>query len=220
MVGDLRNSRSAASEGRGPSSSRWRFAASWIALAGVLLIGATATLVGQTLPTPSLHAATQLPATPATQVIPLPPGSAAEGERLFSGTTRLQNGGPACIACHSIAGVSFPNGGTLGPNLTGAYKKLGLHGMQESMTTLYFRVMTPIYDPHPLTLQEQSDLIAFFQEAGAKPPPRYNTQAVVLIAFVGFLILLAISGFAGRKRIKPVRRNLVERARRQGGRLS
>lgn len=92
--------------------------------------------------------------------------------------------------------------------------------MQESMKTLYFRVMTPIYDPHPLTLQEQSDLITFFQEAGSKPPPRYNTQAVVLIAFIGFLILLAISGFTWRKRIKPVRRSLVEMARRQGGRFS
>lgn len=88
------------------------------------------------------------------------------------------------------------------------------------MKTLFFRVMTPIYDPHPLTLQEQSDLIAFFQQAGSKPPPKYDTQEVVVIAFIGFLILLAISGYVGRKRLRPVRRGLVERARRQGGRTS
>lgn len=218
MLGDLRKSGSAAGYSAGTAGSLLGVAA--IAMAVVLLIGTAPSLIAQAIPESSPPTVTQVPAKSAARVISLPPGSATEGERLFSGETRLQNGGPACIACHSIAGVSFPNGGTLGPNLTGAYKKLGLHGMQESMTTLYFRVMTPIYDPHPLTLQEQSDLIAFFQEAGAKPPPRYNTQAVVLIAFVGFLILLAISGFAGRKRIKPVRRNLVERARRQGGRLS
>lgn len=156
----------------------------------------------------------------AQQVVALPPGSAARGEALFSGEIRLQNGGPACKACHSIAGLSFPNGGTLGPNLTGVYKKLGLHGMQVSMKTLYFHVMTPIYDPHPLTLQEQSDFIAFFKEAGTKPPPRWNTQIVAIIGFIGFLILLAVSGFAWRKRIKPVRRTMVERAMRQGGRSS
>ncbi|MDE3180782.1 MAG: c-type cytochrome [Acidobacteriota bacterium] len=153
-------------------------------------------------------------------VVPLPPGSASRGEALFSGDVHLQNGGPACKACHSIAGIGFPNGGTLGPNLTGVYKKLGIHGMQVSMKTLYFRVMTPIYDPHPLTLQEQSDLIAFFKEAGAQTPPRWDTQIVALIAFIGFLILLAVSGFAWRDRIKPVRKTLVERAMRQGGRAS
>lgn len=220
MLGDFRHRGSAVFATEGTPSSRLPFAARWIAVASVVLMTATPSLGGQAILTPSLPAAAQVPATPAAPVIFLPPGSAGEGEKLFSGDTHLQNGGPACIACHSIAGIRFPNGGTLGPNLTGVYKKLGLHGMQESMKTLYFRVMTPIYDPHPLTLQEQSDLIAFFQEAGAKPPPRYNTQAVVLIAFIGFLILLAISGFAGRKRIKPVRRSLVERARRQGGRFS
>lgn len=150
-------------------------------------------------------------------VVPLPPGSASRGEALFSGRIHLQNGGPACKACHSIAGLPFPNGGMLGPNLTGVYKKLGLHGMQVSMKTLFFHVMTPIYDPHPLTLQEQSDLIAFFKEAGTKPPPRWNTQIIALIAFIGFLILLAVSGFLWRNRIKAVRRTLVKRALRQGG---
>lgn len=146
----------------------------------------------------------------------LPAGSAARGEALFTGEIPLQNGGPACQACHSIAVLPFPNGGTLGPNLTGVYSKLGLHGMQVSMKTLYFHVMTPIYNPRPLTLAEQSDLIAFFKSAETTPPhSAENTGIVALIGFIGFLILLAVSGFLWRDRIKPVRRTLVECARRQ-----
>lgn len=160
--------------------------------------------------------ATAQPAAPAAITNALPPGSAARGEALFTGEVPLQNGGPPCKACHSVALLPFPNGGTLGPDLTGVYSKLGLHGMQVSMKTLYFHVMTPIYNPRPLTLAEQSDLIAFFKSAETAPPhSAENTGAVALIGFIGFLILLAVSGFLWRDRIKPVRRTLVERARRQ-----
>ncbi|MGH9402538.1 MAG: hypothetical protein ACRD2P_10570 [Terriglobia bacterium] len=147
----------------------------------------------------------------------LPAGSAYRGKALFTGETPFQNGGPPCKSCHSIDVLPFPNGGTLGPNLTGVYKKLGLHGMQVSMKTLYFHVMTPIYNPHPLTLEEQSDLIAFFKDSGAQPHSAENTGIIALAGFIGFLILLAVSGFLWRNRIKPVRRTLVERALRQGG---
>lgn len=144
----------------------------------------------------------------------LPAGSASRGEALFTGEMPLQNGGPPCKSCHSISSLPFPNGGTLGPDLTGVYSKLGVAGMQASMKTLYFHVMTPIYDPHPLTVQEQSDLIEFFKESGAQPHSAENTGIVALAGFIGFLILLAVSGFLWRDRIKPVRRALVERALR------
>src|SRR5512138_299683 len=59
----------------------------------------------------------------------LPPGNPTTGKQLFSGERRFQNGGPACAACHSIAGLPFPNGGVIGPDLTGEYTKLGPEGM-------------------------------------------------------------------------------------------
>src|ERR1051325_2607148 len=86
--------------------------------------------------------------------------SAPHGEELFTGRSHLRNQGPACISCHRIAGLPFPNGGTLGPDLTGAYKKLGPQGTQSAMQTLYFKVMTPIYGTHPLFPDEQADLMA------------------------------------------------------------
>ncbi|HEX5483998.1 MAG TPA: cytochrome c [Terriglobia bacterium] len=146
----------------------------------------------------------------------LPPGSADIGKALFSGTVRFHNGGPPCAACHSIAGLPFPNGGTLGPNLTGVYHKLGPHGMQTAMKTLYFHVMTAVYAPHPLTLGERADLVAFFKEASANKAAHGNTQIVALIAVIGFLILLAITHFVWRDRLKSVRRRMVERALGEG----
>jgi mono/diheme cytochrome c family protein len=143
-------------------------------------------------------------------------GSADVGRELFIGKARFQNGGPPCASCHSIAGLPFPNGGTLGPDLTGVSRKLGPHGMRVATKTLYFHVMTAIYDPHPLTLSERADLVAFFEQAATQPKPRLNTEIVALIAFIGFLILLGITHFAWRDRVKSVRRKMVERALREG----
>jgi hypothetical protein len=165
--------------------------------------------------------ASQPPAQPSvqpTQTVPM--GSAARGKELFTGQVRLQNGGPPCATCHSIAGLPFPNGGTLGPNLTGAYKKLGLRGMPVAVKTLYFPMMTSIYDPHPLTLEERADLLAFFKEAGTQPPTRSNTQIVALVGFLGFCALLVITRTVWRDRLQSVRRRMVETAQHQGGFLS
>jgi len=143
-------------------------------------------------------------------------GITLRGEALFVGEAQFQNGGPPCASCHSIAGLPFPNGGTLGPDLTSVYHKLGLQGMQIAIKTLYFPVMDSIYDRHPLTLDEQADLIAFFREASTQPKPRWNTQIIVLIAFGSFLILLLLTRYLWRNRLKSVRRTMVESAMRQG----
>lgn len=58
--------------------------------------------------------------------------------------------------------------------------------------------------------------MAFFDQAATEPKPRLNTQIVALIAFVGFSILLLITRFVWRDRLKSVRRRMVERARREG----
>ena len=57
------------------------------------------------------------------------PDSVAAGRALFLGTVRFQNGGPACSACHSVAGLAFAAGGTMGPDLTRVYSKMGPEGL-------------------------------------------------------------------------------------------
>ena len=143
---------------------------------------------------------------------------AARGRDLFTGETRLANGGPACISCHSVAGVDFPDGGTLGPDLTHSYRKLGPEGTHAAMQTLFFKVMTPIYGPRPLTPDEQADLLAFLQQAESQPVSQESTVTILGISLVGGAILVWITGALGRRRVRSVRRALVARATAKGSR--
>ena len=142
--------------------------------------------------------------------------SPERGRQLFAGQIPFQNGGPACTACHGIAGLSFPNGGTLGPNLTKAYRKLGPEGMDAALETLYFPTMFPLYDPHPLTIAEQSDVKAFLQQAASQSPNRDITWLAAIIALFGFVVLVLITRTVWRNRLMSVRRTFVERAMRRG----
>lgn len=164
----------------------------------------------------SSTASGQAPSTQQNQAAPKL-GSASRGEALFVGEFRFRNGGPPCISCHSIAGIPFPNGGTLGPDLTKTFGKLGAQGIQPAMQTLFFKVMTPIYDQRPLTSEEQSDLIAFFREAASGQAPRWNTQILAGAGIVGLVLLLVVTGLVWQDRLKSVRRTLVGRAARQEG---
>jgi ubiquinol-cytochrome c reductase cytochrome c subunit len=138
---------------------------------------------------------------------------ALAGKALFSGTTRFTNSGPACAACHSIAGLTFFNGGSVGPDLTGTAAKLGSLGLDMAMRTLYFPTMVAIYRVHPLLPQEQQDLKAFFIEAQSATPPRNRTPVVAGLAVLGCLFWLAITWWAGQTRPEPARRSLVRQRR-------
>jgi hypothetical protein len=159
----------------------------------------------------------QLPQQP--QAMPvIMQGPSARGEDLFTGRTSFHNGGPACIACHSITGLSFPNGGTLGPDLTHTYEKLGPTGTKAAMQTLYFPTMIPVYRDHQLTPLEQADMVAYFKQTASetRPPAQWITQFLIFAAFVLGIIFVAITAFSWRKRVLSVRRDLVARATGQG----
>lgn len=143
-------------------------------------------------------------------------GSASRGEALFTGRIRFQNRAPACSSCHSIAGLSFPNGGTLGPDLTPVYEEFGEQGTQYAMQTLFFPVMAPIYSAHPLVPKEQADLMAFLKQAQAKPQSQWTTQILILVAFLLGGVFVALTAFLWRTRVRSVRRALIDRATKQG----
>ncbi|TAM78752.1 MAG: hypothetical protein EPN47_20425 [Acidobacteria bacterium] len=145
----------------------------------------------------------------------LPTGSAVRGKGLFAGRIHFQNGGPACASCHSIVGLPFPGGGKLGPDLTGVSRKLGSQGTQVAMRTLYFPVMDAVYGRQPLTPEEQADLLAFFEQTTMQTVPGWNTQIIIVIAISAFLILLLVTQYLWRDRLKSVRRKMVERAMRE-----
>lgn len=145
----------------------------------------------------------------------LPLASAEHGKELFSGRARFQRGGPPCVSCHSVAGLPFPSGGSLGPNLTHTYTKLGSEGIDAALQTLFFPAMTPLYEAHQLTPQERSDLKAFFQQEDNQQTQEGRVTVIfVLIALGGLMIFLILAGLIWRGRLRGVRRHLVESASR------
>lgn len=78
-------------------------------------------------------------------------GSAEAGARLFSGQTRFAGGGPSCASCHPIAGLPFPGGGTMGPDLTDISPRIGPEALGVVLATLFFPTMNPVFAGRLLT---------------------------------------------------------------------
>ncbi len=134
---------------------------------------------------------------------------ADRGRDLFAGRVRFANGGPACGACHAISTLRFPNGGLVGPDLSGAYEMLGPDGVDATLQTLFFPTMQPIYGARQLNPDEQLALKAFLQQAGGTSPARRDTLAIASLALCGFAFLTGIAWFAWRRRLRGVRAELV-----------
>lgn len=144
-------------------------------------------------------------------------GDAKSGEELFTGHTRLTRGGPPCISCHSVSGIPFPNGGTMGPDLTGVYNRFGPDGMAAALDTLFFVTMQPLYNSRPLTPIEQQNLAAFFKQTAQNQPRRGITAEFGLISLAGCAGLFVLNGFIWKNRLRGVRRNLLAHAQKQRG---
>ncbi len=144
----------------------------------------------------------------------LPPGTAAAGERLFSGAVRFANGGPPCLSCHDVAGLPFPRGGVLGPDLTGSWAKYGPLALAPVLNTLYFPTMVPIFTTRPLTSAERGDLAAFLQAEAGRVAPAGTTGELLAVAALGAVVLLVLAWRAWPRRLRGVRRKLLERVGR------
>jgi len=138
---------------------------------------------------------------------------AATGKALFEGSNRFQNGGPPCLACHSIAGIGALGGGALGPDLTGSFGKFGEDGMASILATTPFETMTPIFDDQPLTDEEQAHLSLFLSRAAVSKRTAASVGQLALLGLVGAVFLLMVMQFLWRRRLREVRRPMVARSR-------
>lgn len=147
------------------------------------------------------------------------PGDVDNGWRLFMGRAKLQNGGAACISCHSIKGVGMFGGGTLGPDLTGVSLKYRDPELISILQNPNFPVMGTVFGTHALSNEEIVQLFALFQNA-KQMNPMPATQAGIttldpkffVIGVAGMLLVLALMNLGWRKRSRGVREELVRRA--------
>jgi len=134
----------------------------------------------------------------------------SRGRALFAGRRRLARGGAPCFACHAVRGdggqrghglgdeLGWMGGGTLGPNLTFAYARLGEKGMTPVLAQmsagdqvgaaasigkgeLGHRALHSVYTGAPLEADEQMALkgyLASLARDGTRP--RHDRDFVFL----------------------------------------
>ena len=129
---------------------------------------------------------------------------------LFIGGAQLANGGPACISCHTVAGVGALAGGTLGPDLTNVHDRYGEAGLAAALKGLPFPSMRGVFTEKPLTDDEAAQLFAYFAQTSQRTSEPVNL-GFVLIGLGGFLLLLLLGQLVWRKRLRAVRTPLVGR---------
>lgn len=133
--------------------------------------------------------------------------SVEKGAKLFHGMLAFENGGTACSACHALGG----NGGTMGPDLTHIFPKMGETALVSACEQANFKVMSAAYRDHKVTKQEALHLAAYLKAVDAEPPPARAT-GVPMLGAAGAAACLGAIGylFRGRHR-EPLRARLTRR---------
>lgn len=139
-------------------------------------------------------------------------GNAEVGASLFQGTKHFKNGGPACIACHTVDSKLVASGGKLAMNLTtmgGAGVAYTIQKPQNASSA----VMRDAFKDKPLTASEQADLVAFFNQVAANHTQTPKSPAVFIAGgIIGAIIIFVILGILGAKRKKEsVNQELYDR---------
>ena len=147
------------------------------------------------------------------------PGDVQAGWQLFLGRAHLQNGGAACVSCHSIKGAGVLGGGTLGPDLTGVNLKYRDPELISILQNPNFPTMVTVFGTQALSNEEIVQLFALFQNAKLSNPMPATQAGVTsldprffVIGVASMLLVLALLNLAWRKRSRGVGAQLVERA--------
>lgn len=145
---------------------------------------------------------------------PLLPSDVADGEALFLGKTPLKNGGPSCISCHSVGGMSWLGGGFLGPDLTLAFSRLG--GEKASAAWLVSPgspTMKPLFAGRALDPQEILPLVAYLKDAAqrGRPADSIARLSFLVIGLLGAAALFVVLDSTWGDRLRSVRRAMVNK---------
>jgi mono/diheme cytochrome c family protein len=151
------------------------------------------------------------PAAPAAAAASAPAGNPEIGKELFTGVLRYQNGGPPCMACHSVGGIGALGGGQLGPDLTGIFSVLGgAAGVNAFIAGTPTPTMRAVWGSRPLTDQERANVVAFLGQAEVTQRPAQAIWQLASLAVLGLVILLGLAGLRWQNRLRfGVRRPMV-----------
>jgi mono/diheme cytochrome c family protein len=117
----------------------------------------------------------------------------ALGKALFFGAQRLRRGGPPCFACHDLRPGETPlaGGGSLGPDLTFAYARLGEKGLEPQLGQLGTPVMKAVYGGAPFEDEERYALKAYLADLSRDGTPPRPRREFLWLGLEGMGIVLA-----------------------------
>ena len=131
-----------------------------------------------------------------TTTVPAGPSSGSAGENLFTGATRLTNGGTACISCHTAGEYNGLGGPTMAISLDGIVETFGTAGFVAAITDPLVDPMIAVFNDHPITEQEANDLAAYLETTNADDTGDISVDILIMVGLVGFVVLMLItSGF-------------------------
>lgn len=143
-------------------------------------------------------------------------GDVDRGHDLFLGSTRFDNGGAACAACHTAGSVGNLGGQGLGPDLTDTFQTLGGEaGLTGWLANPPSPTMQPLFADRPMTEAEVADVIAFLGDAPSQNQPSSSYDRFLVAGLGGLVSLIAGMTLAWR----GMRQTYVQRLQaRPGGR--
>ncbi len=132
---------------------------------------------------------------------PIGEGNVAAGDRLFLGRVGLENGGPACHACHSAGSHSNLGGPTLGPDLTDLAERFGgVELLAAALANPPSATMEPVFEGKPLTDQERADLATYLGSLTKRTEAPFDLLSIIGLAGAA-LMLGAMYLFSKRNKI-------------------
>jgi len=148
-----------------------------------------------------LETAGQAGTTEPAATAPAVQGNAEIGKDQFTGVVRFQNGGPPCMACHSVGGIGALGGGQLGPDLTAVVSRYGGAAAVDAFVAgTPTPTMKAVWSKNPLTTEERANVVSFLTQAGVSERPAQAIWQLAGLAVLGLVILLVIAGLRWRNR--------------------
>lgn len=154
------------------------------------------------LGSPSAATAASGPA-PQAASAPAVKGNPEIGKDLFTGVVRFANGGPPCMACHSVSGIGALGGGQLGPDLTEVVKRYGgASAVDAFVAGTPTPTMKAVWGQRPLTAQDRANVVSFLAQAEVSQRPAQAIWQLAGLAALGVVILLTIAAFRWNYRLR------------------
>jgi hypothetical protein len=121
------------------------------------------------------------------------------------------------VSCHRLESIGRFGGGTLGPDLTQAHRRLGgTAGVSKWLGSPPTRVMRAVFHTQPLTDEETFAIGAMLADESARYADARGGQVGGFVASASGSALVALGAMAAiwSRRLTSVRRRMVDAARK------